>query len=256
VEQLTTEDDARCPRCRGIFTPDQVRAAQPSATCTFCQLTVVLRRPPPEPPVAALAWPEGFVVTEIAAPASTTSAIDLDRGPYRSAAARAVQLRPGVTITWPTNQRIAKWGFTCFTAVFVTAFAVTGFVRARLSIADAPALAIYALIVGFLVYATLATWLNVTRVVADHEGLSCRIGPIWQASAVSLPVGRITQLFIVEETDSDGDRSYALFARLGERETDHKVVVLDTAEQAWWLEERLERYLGITDRPIAGEHRA
>jgi hypothetical protein len=158
-----------------------------------------------------------------------------------------VQLRPGLTISWPTNHRTLKWGFTFFTVVFVAVSVVRGF-------ADAPALVVCVPVSGVLAYATLATWLNVTRVVADHEGLSCRIGPIRQATRVSLPVDRITQLFIVEDTDTDGDRSYVLFARLGER--DHKVVVLDTPEQAWWLEERLEHYLGITDRPIAGEYQA
>ena len=34
----------------------------------------------------------------------------------------------------------------------------------------------------------------------------------------------------------------------------HMVVSVGTPLQAWWLEERLERHLGIVDRPIAGEH--
>ena len=61
---MSTEPDSRCPRCGGLFTPDQIKLAQPAADCTFCNMTVLLRRPEPVPEAAPLAWPKGFVVTE------------------------------------------------------------------------------------------------------------------------------------------------------------------------------------------------
>ena len=89
---MTTEADPRCPRCGGLFTPDQIK--QPTADCTFCNMTVLLRRPAPVPEAAPLPWPKGFDVTETPAQ-EPTALVTVERNPYREPG-QSLALRPGI----------------------------------------------------------------------------------------------------------------------------------------------------------------
>lgn len=243
--------DHRCPGCDAVFTPDEVRRAAPTIVCTFCKLTVLLRPPPPAVPAESpapalpaptpappLTVPAGFEITDTAAPAYDTALILND--PYRALFQRDEQPpRAGLTIKWATHTSKARTALGLWTVVLCAAVAVLG----HWGIAGA------ASIVGLGMFAR--SW-NIGRLHADHEVLALDVGPL-SLKQLRIPADDVEQLYCVERSDSTTTR-YVVYARdrAGRR---YELAVLPTAEQAWWLEERLEAHLGLVDRPIDGEHR-
>lgn len=52
----------------------------------------------------------------------------------------------------------------------------------------------------------------------------------------------------------DGTPAFILYVR-DHGGHDHVITQVEDPEQAWWLEQRLERHLGVSDHPVHGEHK-
>ena len=214
---------------------------------------------------APLAWPAGFAVVETAAAPPDEQALVRVGDPYREPATQAIALRPGLAITWTDDNYDQRVLLGVLNATFIGTSAILwaliglGVVAGKLPITIGLSLVALA-----LVWFTRMTWRNKHRVIADHAGLH------WTRIALStrnvherLPASEITQLFVREVTPAlaPGEevglvvRSYVVYAR-DQAGNDHAAIAeVERPEQAWWLEARLERHLGIADEQIDGEHR-
>ena len=263
---MSTEPDPRCPRCGALFTPDQIKRAQPTADCTFCNMTVLLRRTEPIPEAAPLAWPKGFVVTETPAPKPTSADRALVRvggDPYRDAGSQAPALRPSLLIAW-TDDNFYMRIVLVLVNLFLWGTSITAWVLTILGIIVGKADVAIAWTIGAIGagWFTRMLWRNARRVGADHNGLHwSRVAMSTRIVQEHLPASEIAQLFVRVETPELGEfeegipiPAFILYARdHGGR--DHVITQVEYPEQAWWLEERLERHLGAVDRPVDGEHK-
>jgi hypothetical protein len=106
-----------------------------------------------------------------------------------------------------------------------------------------------------LTYGALAGLLNRTTIGATQRTLHIAHGPIpwWGAG----PVDGIQQLFSKERVHhgKHGSRSYSyeLYAALRSGRQRKLISGLQEASQALWLEQTLEKHLGIEDQPVGGE---
>jgi hypothetical protein len=107
-----------------------------------------------------------------------------------------------------------------------------------------------------LTYFTAALFFNTTTVTATRERFRVAHGPVPWAGNAEFQSSELEQLYCKERV-TRGKRgesvSYELFAN---RKSGPSVRVLKSAadaEQALFLEQRIERALGIADAPVAGE---
>jgi DNA-directed RNA polymerase subunit RPC12/RpoP len=115
----------------------------------------------------------------------------------------------------------------------------------------------------YLGYVSLAGLLNTTRVEASQRGLIIRQGPLPWPGNRTIPCHTLTQLYCQERGGRRGilpalarvflSSSYRLLA-LDARGREVKLLSgIADKEQALYLEQALERQLGIEDSPVAGE---
>jgi predicted RNA-binding Zn-ribbon protein involved in translation (DUF1610 family) len=107
-----------------------------------------------------------------------------------------------------------------------------------------------------LTYYTLASLLNRTAVRLDSKTFSVQHDPVPWSGEVEVPVGDLEQLYCKEKVShsSDGDsRSYKLCAVLKSGRQIDLVSNLESPDIAAFLEQQIENWLGIPDRPVVGE---
>jgi hypothetical protein len=149
--------------------------------------------------------------------------------------------------------------------IFFTAFAVAwnGFLVVWYSMAAATgntSMMLFPLLhvaVGLgLAYYVVASWVNRTYVAATGSKLAVRHEPVPWFGKRDLDAHRVEQLWSKERihrTKNGTRRSWELRARMRDG-ADVKVVGgLDAVEQALFLEQELEKWLGCEDAKIAGE---
>lgn len=109
--------------------------------------------------------------------------------------------------------------------------------------------------VGFTYY-TVAGFLNKTIVEVSREGLTIYHTPLPWFGNKSIPVSDIAQLYR-EEIVSQGSRSARVSYQLSAiSRQNNKIKLLggiDTADVALFLEQEIEKWLGIKDVKVAGE---
>jgi hypothetical protein len=121
-----------------------------------------------------------------------------------------------------------------------------------------PLLLLHGAIAVFLLYLFLAYWLNSSWVELQTGRLQVRHGPIPWLGNRDLPTEWIGQLFsqMYQERGKRGRRRLATY-RLKALMTDGSELLLlhnmATPEQALYLEQEIERYLGIADQSARGE---
>lgn len=240
--------EVRCPRCNAALTPDEIRRADPAIDCPFCKTRVLVKPTPPSAPALvpiSVARPSEFLVVEEAVPSAQVD----EGGPFRS---MSVSVRPTLTITWRDRFRRRSLGlFGATLGAMSLAYAATGFAAAS---------AITGILAAVLLWGVLSDAMTV-RLTASRETLlvTCRriSGARARASNLRLPAAEIAQLFVVERAKpSDGTKGEYLLVARDRAGDEHPIVAVRTPKEAWWLEERLERHLGITDEEIsAREHR-
>lgn len=105
---------------------------------------------------------------------------------------------------------------------------------------------------------TLASLVNTTTIGVGRGLLSIKHSPIWWPRNRVLSSDRIRQLFCKQRTHRDDDSTntvYSLWALLSDGST---VKLLDSwkdADQVLYLEQEIERALGLRDEPVGGEMR-
>ncbi|MGD8451320.1 MAG: hypothetical protein PVJ57_05825 [Phycisphaerae bacterium] len=110
-----------------------------------------------------------------------------------------------------------------------------------------------------LTYFTLCGFVNRTVITVDAGQLAIRHGPLpWPGNRV-VPTGDLEQLYCRERLrHSNRGRTsvqYELHAATVGGGRIKLLGMLDDPEHALFLEQRIEQYLGITDRPVRGEYR-
>jgi hypothetical protein len=225
-----------CQACGAPFESGSVDRARGLASCRFCHAVTAV----PADPAAA------------AAPA-TRELVAMPRG------MRILPLRGG---EWVLERRWWAWPVLALCAFAVVWDGAVLFVASMFWASGGPwFFRLFPLIhvgVGVLLtYACLAFLVNTTRVAATHGSLTVRHGPLpWRGSR-TLPVSSIDQLYAVARTtrDSDGDTqsTYSVRVKRKDGTTIDLLTGLFTAEQALYVEQEVERRLGIVDRPMAGE---
>jgi hypothetical protein len=108
---------------------------------------------------------------------------------------------------------------------------------------------------GFL-YGIAATFINTTTVDVDDRELAVRHGPLPVTGNKTLPALDITQLYCkrhVSRTKNGTSVSYRLHA-ITQDGKDHKLLGnLSNQNHALYLEQQVERVLGLQDKAVAGE---
>lgn len=110
----------------------------------------------------------------------------------------------------------------------------------------------------FLTYTVIAGFLNRTRITVNMAELEIKHYPLpWPGNRI-VPRHELEQLFC-EEKISRGKNgvsyAYVLSAVMRDGSRVKLVSGLDKPENALFLEQQIEGYLGISDRPVAGEMR-
>ncbi len=108
-----------------------------------------------------------------------------------------------------------------------------------------------------LTYSTLAGFLNSTRIEVRRDQLTIRHGPLpWRGNR-TLPGRSLTQLYGEEVIQrSEGQRTGTVYNLVALDKEGRKVKLLTGLEQkelVLYLEQALERRLGIEDAPVEGE---
>ena len=119
------------------------------------------------------------------------------------------------------------------------------------------------LIVGLgILYLTVALLANSTEIRVDRRYLSVKSSPLPFPKNIpfpvpgncTMPVGRIEQIYCKEKFFGRGSASYELYA-IDDRNQRQKIIKgIPNAEEAAFLEQEIERFLGIQDRPVRGEY--
>jgi hypothetical protein len=186
--------------------------------------------------------PRGWVVDEPAA--APPSGAD----PYRSPGAS----RGTLTITWRWPRAIGA-AFLVFSLVWWAFLAFW--------VAMAPGMmklfvVFHAAAGCVIVYVGLAMLLNQSSVRVDGEVLAVDHRPLWWPGRLQLRVADIDQLFVVQRfkrrSNNQGPRITYDLCALDRRGTQRKVAQLEDADQALYLEQRIEHHLGIVDVEVAG----
>lgn len=109
-----------------------------------------------------------------------------------------------------------------------------------------------------LTYATLTAFVNKTTIRVNYTEIAVRHGPLPWPGNKSLPRSEVEQLFCQEKM-SRGESGYSSNYEVGTigmgGKRDKIVTGLTSPEQALFIEQQIEGYLGIRDRPVAGEMR-
>lgn len=110
----------------------------------------------------------------------------------------------------------------------------------------------------FLTYTTIAGFLNRTRVSVNPAELRIKHYPLPWPGNRTVPRQELEQLFCSEKLSNSKNGvhyTYGLYAVLAGGRREKLVTGLDSPEDALFLEQKIEGYLGITDRPVVGEMR-
>ncbi len=109
-----------------------------------------------------------------------------------------------------------------------------------------------------LTYYTAALFLNRTTVTVRRRELRVSHTPLPWWGPPPIPVGDLEQIYVERKVSHNKKGTTVLFQVMAvtRNHTGRKLVTgLTELGQALYLEQEIERVLGIRDRPVAGEHR-
>ncbi len=105
-------------------------------------------------------------------------------------------------------------------------------------------------------YVTLANLLNTTTITVKQGCLTVVHAPLPWWHPPPLRTADITQLFVrrvIQESRYGSHKFYEVWAQLRQGREVKLMYGLEAPEQALFIEQQLEMFLGITDRPVPGE---
>lgn len=109
-----------------------------------------------------------------------------------------------------------------------------------------------------ITYFTLCSFVNRTTIDVSPREIAVRTGPLpWfgDQSVAPLQVAQIFREQVVHQTKNGESVTYQLSAALKNGRKLKLLSGLTSADQALYLEQEIERHLGIRDQPVAGEMR-
>lgn len=107
-----------------------------------------------------------------------------------------------------------------------------------------------------LTYYVLCLFTNQTRVVAGQGKLSVGHGPLPWRGNMELEAGQIAQLHCKEVFRSGrngGSLTFEVIVTMRDGTSRKLITGLNESEQALYLEQQIEKALGVQDKPMAGE---
>jgi hypothetical protein len=105
-----------------------------------------------------------------------------------------------------------------------------------------------------LTYFVLAGLLNTTTITADPQELTVRHRPIPWSGNLKYPAGQIRQLYVKrEKAEVNGSKTFGLYALLHDRKQVKLLSGLLEASQGQFIEQEIERHLGIAPEAVKGE---
>lgn len=227
--------ELRCPHCaRTIYAaPDE--HVDGVVECVECRAYFVPRahqapEVAPAAPRAPVAMPRGVRVARRDPPAMTGD-------PFRGTVARG-------TLVVSTPLSYVEGTLFAITAVF---FAVASAWMATTE--DTVACVGIALVFA---YPAAVNFVNRRTIRVDPDAIEVRVGPLPWRRRIRLPAARFAQLYVRRQAAGRHGHMFSVVAvdAAGER---LRVVALDDLPQALWLEQEIERHLGIANRAVAGE---
>jgi hypothetical protein len=106
-------------------------------------------------------------------------------------------------------------------------------------------------------YYALAGWFNRTHILVSHGEIVVRIRPLPFFGNKTLSAPDIKQLYAKEKISSSGEGgrrvTYEVHAITHSERNVKLVRGLNSREQALYIEQEIEKYLGIQDAPVRGE---
>lgn len=108
-----------------------------------------------------------------------------------------------------------------------------------------------------LIYTVLGMFLNSTRVKIGYDAVEVRIGPVPWKGNKTLPKSELEQFYCTEKVSHSKNGStvtYNVEAVLKGNRHERLVEGLTHHDQALYIEQTLEKSLGIVDTRVAGEH--
>lgn len=225
--------ELKCRNCGSQLSPEDISARLAVARCKHCDALFALP--------ASLAKPAAIPRPEVELPKRFT----LDRA------------NQALTISWRSYSPSAL--FLLFFAIFWNGFLVVWHTVALTS--GAWFMSVFGLIhtgVGvFLAYLVAAKFLNRTVIRASREWLQVRIGPLPWPGRLDVEHRGLRQLFCREKIrrgKNGATETYQVELVLEGNLRKTLVKDLENADQAIFIEQQLEKYLGIPDAPVDGEH--
>ncbi len=225
-----------CPVCGSVIPGQEVHLALSVARCVSCSAVFDLagRTPSPQrpPPRTQVPLPPLFQVED--------------------------QGHAGLRLSWKWFKPQAL--FLAFFCLFWDGFLVVWYGIAA-GMEDPPLVMVLfplghvAVGVG-LTYWTLAQFVNRTWIEASRNRLQVRHGPLRWKENLDLPGSELVQLYgleVIHRGKNGVSVTYSLNA-IDRKGVQRKLLTgLVDLEQVLWLEQALERHLGIEDRPVDGE---
>ncbi|MFV9503033.1 MAG: hypothetical protein AB4911_00565 [Oscillochloridaceae bacterium umkhey_bin13] len=107
-------------------------------------------------------------------------------------------------------------------------------------------------------YASLTMLFNRTTIEVTHGALTINHGPLPVTGYRHLPREQLRQLYGVEATRRSNKRTVIVYHLQALSNDDKQITLIDgleSAQQVLYLEQEIERFLGIRDEPIKGELR-
>jgi len=110
-----------------------------------------------------------------------------------------------------------------------------------------------------LTYYTIAGFINTTTITVDRGSLIIRHFPLPWLYSGAIATNEIDQIYCKESVQTNKGTAwyrYAVSVLLKNGRERKLIANLDAPEDALYLEAELEKFLGITDRAVAGEYKS
>ncbi len=117
-------------------------------------------------------------------------------------------------------------------------------------------LPLFTVVVIALNYYAVAKWFNRTHIFVSQGKVAVQHRPLPFFGSVTLSASDLKQLYAKEDVSRGRGResvSYEVHAVTHSGRNINLVDGLDTSEQAFFVEQQIEKYLGIKDAPVKGE---
>jgi hypothetical protein len=224
----------KCPSCASPLKADDVQLAQGIATCSYCRAVMTFAGPGKEPwlerPRAPIPLPPRVTLRQ------TMHGIEIRRRWFTPAVLFLIVF----CVFW--DGFLVVW--------YTMAFAAKGPLLMKL-------FPMIHVAVGVAVtYSTVASLFNSTRIAIERGEIKVSHGPVPWPGKVTLHSDQIDQLYCKEKIShgKNGPRySYELWMLLRDGSQKKLVAAGLEKEQGLYIEQEVERTIGIKDRAVGGE---